>query len=282
MIRLASWVAGRTPWPHHTYRALVRAAPASGRRVRRWLQGRGVFLVVSTGRTGTKWLAELLGQISGGQVEHEPIPVEMWAHREAMEDPSAATPYVTRFRLKEIFLRTRGSDPAWYGEVNSGLRRHVDAFRDAVPGLRLVHLVRDGRAVVRSLVSRGTWAGQHPVYGGFTPPPVDEVARSWGERSSFERACWIWTWENAYMRERIPDLARLEDITSSYDAFRGQILKPLHLQLDETVWAEARNAVENRTQSHAMPAWDEWSSEQKAAFRRICGDEMARYGYDVD
>jgi len=282
MIRLASWVAARSPEPHRTYRALVSAAPVSRRRVRDWLAARNLFLVVSTGRTGTQWLAGLLARAPGARVEHEPVPVETWAHRAALQDPEAAIRYVNGFRLKEIYLRVRRQDPACYGEVNGILRRHVDAFRDAVPRLRLVHLVRDGRDVVRSLVSRGTWAGQHPVYGGFTPPPVDDVARSWDERSSFERACWLWTWENAHMRERIPNLARLEDITSSYDAFRDQILEPLQLELGEAAWAEARNAVENLTGSHTMPAWDEWSSEEKEAFRRICGDEMARYGYHVD
>lgn len=282
MIRLASWLARRSPRPHHTYRALVSAVPVPRRRVQRWLAERNVFLVVSTGRTGTRWLAGLLARVPGARVEHEPVPVETWAHREAMEDPVAARRYVDGFRLKEIYLRARSQDPVVYGEVNGILRRHVDALRAAVPGLRLVHLVRDGRDVVRSLVSRGTWAGEHPVYGGFTPPPVDDIARSWGDRSSFERACWIWTWENAHMRERIPDLARLEDITGSYQAFHRQILEPLGLELDEAVWREARNAVENKTRSHAMPAWDGWSSEQKSTFRRICGEEMARYGYHVD
>lgn len=274
-------MAGRTPWPHHTYRALVRFAPVPRSRVARWMAGRRVFLVVSTGRTGTQWLADLLDRVPGGRVEHEPIPVEMWAHREAMENPEAADAYVHGFRLKEIYLRGRRADPAWYGEVNSALRRHVDAFRDAVPGLRLVHLVRDGRDVVRSLVSRHTWAGAHPVYGGFRPPPVDEVARSWEDRSSFERACWIWRWENAHMRERIDHLARLEDITTSYDAFHGQILAPLQLELEEAVWREARDTVKNRTREHELGAWDDWSAERKATFRRICADEMARYGYDA-
>lgn len=279
VVPVAAWLANRTSRPHHVYRSLIRAVPVPPQRIRDWLSERELFLVVSTGRTGTKWLSGLLARMADAVVEHEPVPRETWAHREATEHPDAAARYVERFRLKEIYLRARARDPLVYGEVNGALRRHVDALREAVPTLRLVHLIRDGRDVVRSLVSRETWSSEHPVYGGFRPPPVDDLARSWDRRSPFERACWIWQWENAFIRERIPDCARLEDIVSSYAAFEEQVLTPLGLALDESTWREARNSVVNRTPRHGLPHWEDWPAERKATFQRICGDEMARYGY---
>ncbi|MEJ2187579.1 MAG: hypothetical protein P8Z36_16945, partial [Gemmatimonadota bacterium] len=121
------------------------------------------------------------------------------------------------------------------------------------------------------------------VYAGFRPPPEDDYARRWDELSEFERACWIWQAENRYMRQRIPGRARLEDIAGSYEALRDQVLTPLGLTLGEPAWSAATSGAHpNRTPSHDMPRWEDWTDRQKASFREICGEEMALYGYDAD
>lgn len=282
MTRLLLTIAQRSRRPHETYRRLVQWVPVSRRRLDDWLARQHLFFVVSTGRTGTRWLATLLNEARDARVEHEPVPMETLAHRAAVEDPGTAAPYIRDFRRKELYLRVARAHPAHYGEVNGILRRHVDALRDAIPGVQLLHLVRDGRDVVRSLVSRHTYGGKHPVYAGFHPPPVDDYARRWDELSELERACWVWRSENRYMRERIAGRARLEDIATSYVALREQVLDPLGLALDESAWdAAARATPPNRTSRHDMPPWDDWTDRQKATFREICGEEMAHYGYDA-
>jgi len=229
------------------------------------------------------WLARLLNRCDGAYVAHEPVVEETWAHRDAIEDPRCAVDYLRRFRIKEICLRVREEAPRCrvYGEVNGTLRRHIVALREVLPAATLIHVVRDGREVVRSLCNRGTYSGGHPVYGDFVPKPVDRVSRNWPRVSEFQRACWIWQHENSYMRAHVPHLARFEDIVSSYEAFADRILRPLDLSLPRGVWEGARGEPENRSETYAFPGWSEWSRAQREQFMTICGEEMRAYGYDV-
>jgi hypothetical protein len=268
---------------HLRYRKRIEFLPVSEQKIFQWLSTRQIFFVVSTGRTGTKWLAELLNQHTDALVEHEPVPTEQLAHKTALLNGVTSDNYIKKFRLKEIYIRVAKEHPdlKTYGEVNGALRRHIVPIRKYVPNVKLIHLVRDGRDVVRSVVSRGTFSGRHPVYYDFRPPIVDEYSKRWEVLPEFEKTCWIWQWENAYMRQHITHCARFEDITSSYDLFNKQILKPLDLDLRENVWKKEANRPQNVSLKYVLGKWDQWTSEQKEQFAHICGKEMEHYGYEI-
>ena len=82
------------------------------------------------------------------------------------------------------------------------------------------------------------------------------------------------------MRENTNIRARFEDITTSYKLFNSQILVPLGLDLDKSIWLQS-NKAKNKTRKFGMGTWEGWSSEEKDIFERICGEEMAEYGYDM-
>jgi hypothetical protein len=119
------------------------------------------------------------------------------------------------------------------------------------------------------------------VYYDFQPPAVDEYTERWNELSEFEKICWLWQWENGYMRQHINQRARFEDIISSYTLFRNQILEPLGLALKESVWQVSIRQPENATKTYAISTWDDWMPAQQAQFIRICGQEMRAYGYEI-
>jgi hypothetical protein len=241
------------------------------------------FFIVSTGRTATKWLADLLNRCPNTLVEHEPIPRETLAHKAAIEKLDAAEKYIKNFRLKEIYLRVAKEHPdlKTYGEVNGILRRHIAPIRKHIPKVKMIHLVRDGRNFVRSVMSRGTYSGRHPVYSDFRPPIVDDYSERWERLSEFEKTCWIWQWENGYMRQHLGQRARFEDITSSYYFFKKQILEPLGLDLRENAWKTQAQRPKNVSAKYNLGKWDDWTSEQKDKFAHICEKEMEHYGYEI-
>ncbi len=266
---------------HECYKYLVKLLPYSRAYVKRKLEEKEIFFIVSTGRTGTVWMSQLLSKAVDDHVYHEPVPLETFAHRDAFLSSEIAEEYVRGFRIKDIYLRARSVKGHVYGEVNGILRRHVSALKGELPQAKFVHVIRDGRDFVRSVVSRGTYSGKHEVYGDFVPPPVYMSISEWANISEFEKSCWIWRWENEHLRKLVGRTVRFEDILANYQSFKQGILDPLGLTLDESVWERSIGEPKNQTESYQMEDWSGWSRENKQAFINICGEEMALHGYEV-
>lgn len=237
------------------------------------------FIISSTGRTGTTWLAELLNQIQGTYVVHEPVPDEQYYHVEAFMRPERALPYLQEFRLREMAFRIRALRPAVYGEVNGALRRHVGALRELVPDFRIVHLVRDGRDVVTSVMNTETYTPHDKTYADFHPPTDTIDLARWQSMDRFSKACWLWACENAHLRKYASHRARFEDITAGYDLFKKQILDPLDLNFEESVWATHNSKPLNATQVTRHPGYEGWTDAQKDTFWCLCENEMTVHGY---
>jgi hypothetical protein len=258
----------------------LRFWPLNEARITNQLKYHKVFFVVSTGRTGTRWLAEILATADNVCVLHEPIPLESIAHLDAVRDPLAAKNYVEEVKRKDIFRQISSEKCKIYGEVNGFLRRHIPYLQEQFQSARFVHLVRDGRSVVRSLLARGTYIGNHHVYGEECLIPSNKAIKDrWPEMSEFERACWVWKEENANLRKHIPHLARLEDITSSYQTFRSQVLEPLELSVSESKWLKFAGKKLNVSKNNRERLDETWSPEREKMFEDICGKEMKAFGY---
>jgi len=266
-----------------TYKNIVRYYPVSQSSITKFYNDTHIFFVLSTGRTGTTWLSDILDTCPSAKVEHEPIAREQIEQVRASQSYSVARTYINDFRLKEIFLRAGNlSSIDVYGETNSALRRHLVPLKEAIPTATLIHLVRDGRDVVRSVYSRGSYAESHPLYRDYMPPyaPFDQL--EWLQLTEFERTCWAWRMENEFLRNHISRRARFEDILSSYELFKEQLLNPLELDVDRTTWTESIQKSRNSTSKYRIPEWKEWSQEMKDMFGRICSKEMGEYGYQSE
>ena len=247
-----------------------------------WFDKKKVFFIVSTGRTATGWLSHLLNKMDGYLVIHEPVFEEAKAHKIACENPESTIPYIM-FRKREIYSRCRSLPGLYgYGEVNGNLRRHIIAISKIFPGAAIIHLVRDGRDVVRSVLSRTAFTEKHSVYNEtFIQPTYELTAEAWLQLSRFEKFCWVWKAENEFIRKNTSFHARFEDIISSYALFRKQILEPLGIELEKAVWQASVQRPQNVTKEYAIGSWDDWTAEQQKQFIRICSKEMQEYGYEI-
>ncbi|NJE12880.1 sulfotransferase [Thermococcus sp. LS2] len=249
--------------------------------IEEWFNTKNVFFILSIGRSGTQFLSDLLNKAPGALVVHEPF-IEAIPHQEAFHNPREAEKYIQTFRKKEIYLRVHKFDIETYGEVNSFLRRHCNALKKAFPKAKLLHLVRDGRDVVRSMYSRETMKPGAYDTKRIYPKEDDPWRDEWPRMSRFEKLCWYWMIENKYLRECIGKTIQFEKVISDYNYFKKNVLKPLNLEIPREIWEETINKPKNITVRYKLPHWREWDQKKREAFERICGEEMKKCGYKLD
>ncbi len=246
-----------------------------------WASSKNIFFVLAIGRSGTKFLAELLATDESAYIVHEPVKEDFQAYQNAFYNNAKARDYIERFRKKEIYLRARGKQIDTYGEVNSVLRRHYNALNEAFPQANFIHLIRDGREVVRSMFSRKTMTSEDPNTRLIHPKKEDPWRKQWPTMTRFERLCWYWQVENHYLRNSIGYTVQFKKLISSYNYFKEKVLDILQLNIKEDVWRLAINTPKNTTKRYLISHWSDWDNKRKEAFEKICGTEMKENGYTL-
>lgn len=247
--------------------------------VEKWIGRWKFFFILGVGRSGTAFMANLLDQAQGAYVVHEPVLEDFYGHLKAHYSPQAAEEYIQGFRKKEIYTRMHHIDSGVYGEVNSPLRCHAKAIKNAFPEAVVIHLVRDGRDVVRSHMSRGTMKINNPFSMQLHPMQSDPWKERWPKMDRFSRMCWYWQEENSRLRLSVGRTVQFEKILFSYEYFHDEILEPCHIDVDKKTWESAVASPRNTTSNFQMSKWEDWTPEQQQIFREICGDEMMKSGY---
>ena len=171
-------------------------------------------IVTGCGRSGTHWLGFLLKRIFGPTgAAFEPPTYTMYEH------------VVVDSRLRH-----------WAGKLKND-------------GHRIVHLVRDGREVVRSL---DQWYRMHPCL--FTDQNGEQFLVGDGTAPPFDALCHEWA--QAIDKMDGSPILKLEDLT--------------------------RESVRDSQSKHTLPHWTEWVEEQTETFWEICGTQMEKMGYAQD
>ncbi len=235
------------------------------------------FFVLAAARSGTYFFASLLDSAPEASVFHEPIS-EDWLF--LRETGLTRRQYLHHYRKRRM-LQNLKEDTEVYGEVTPKLLLCGDFLSAEFPGCQLLHLVRDGRDVVRSMMSRAKYSPYRNLLPGFNPSPScsDPWAETWDELTRFEKICWTWQDRNRRIARVVNNAVRLEELCSSYPYFRENVESYLGLQIGKKSWEQAVTRPRNVTRRHDLPHWSEWSPERVAKFQAICGETMTEMGY---
>jgi hypothetical protein len=244
-----------------------------------WFKERTVFFALGMGRSGTNFLARLLGDCPEAAVFHEPIVEDLEAFVEAFKSTDAARRYLDAFRVRRMYDLVKDREIRVYGEVNSALRYHAPALKAAFPDAKLMHLVRDGRDVVRSVMSRHHYMPGTSGHLALEPLPSDHLYTRWPDLSRFEKVCWLWADANRRLSQDLGWVVKFEELIGGYDYFRENVNKPFDLEISPDRWRLETNKPRNITKAFSFPPWTQWDRKMIARFDDICGGEMARLGY---
>lgn len=193
---------------------------------------------------------------------------------------------------RAIAPRLRVCSKDVYLDSNNHIYAMLALQPDLYPGLRVVHLVRDPRAYVRSHIN---WARHRPksFVANYLIPfwqPNAWLLKEmswwrWIRLSQFERYCWIWDFKNRYIGQwegsSVPYLrVRFEDFFGGPDplASFNRMLDFLGLEPARGIQDRFQRPV-NPAKGKSFPSWRAWSPERCQQFMSYCGARMQQYGY---
>lgn len=253
------------------------------------MSARAVF-VVSTGRTGTQFLARTV-EGWGARSHHEPGP--WWLRHLSNAHASGAVSEARAVRLLHgLRDEALAVDKPWFEAscLDHGL---VGPLLAAFPEATVVQVVRHPVGYVRSAQDWGAYRlGGRPLnllpYRRLAPPQFDRwnVAGRvrWIGEDQFDRLAWAWSAMNRAMRtqgEGNPRFrtVRFEDLTSAEQGPTelGRLAEDLGLAVPDDALADAVQSRVNASQPRAGL----WSTAQWDRLVELTADEAAHYDYEV-
>lgn len=247
-----------------------------------------MFFVVSTGRAGSRTVANVLSQSPDALCLHEPVPylVEETAEwRYGTVETVDLCSRLTESRPRQI-------DGKQYGESANRLSLAIPVLAEAFPDARFVWLTRDGREVVASGHQRG-WFDPSRVRDTqwerhrLRADRLGEMGeREWSSMTPFAKGCWLWRRTNEIIAEDLEALGTdrwrrvaIEDLEESIDDVAD------FLGVERAVWSiprlNARSNVRAPLEPNAnlvdqIDTPSDWSDDQSSIFERECGGMMQR------
>lgn len=245
-------------------------------------------LILSSGRTGTKFLARYLdANFDGVIARHEPPPSRLLR----LASHAHLSGRVSRARLASLLRRARAGvsslDAALYVESNPFLTGFVEVLGEAFDRPLVLHVVRDPREHARSSLNHGTGRGVKGLANRWLPfwyPDVRRILELDHAPSWLERAAGVWRIFNAMLSEYGPRYAgyrvvRYEDLFDANRTGLRAVCEALALAYPEgPVPVSAEDRI-NPGRLDVQPHWREWSPADCRALQQICGPLMGAFGY---
>lgn len=273
-----------------------------------WKKIQPIF-IISTGRTGTQFFAELFSKgFKRVYAVHEPPPDLLELSLSFISNKisfKGGLGELRRLRMslcKQVLLGKNSH----YVESNTNIAFMIPLLKAFFPNYKMIHVIRDGRDYVRSAFSKVIFPTQNnqPTMLFMSPEdhrdrlqapdlPSDPYNKCWDDLSRFQRICWYWITVNTIIEQAVEGDSRVlrvkyEDIFSEESGIEG-VLKIIDFMgvADQMIFTQQdlkdffRKKI-NYTEKYLLPSWDGWTTEQKRFFIEIASEKMKNYGYSID
>jgi hypothetical protein len=244
--------------------------------------------ILSSGRTGTKFLAEFLNaNFETVLALHEPKPsyrLRLYAH-------AYWAGRVSPRRMAGVLRRHRGQtlrevDADLYVESNPFISGFIDVLDALGPAPIVFHIVRDPREFLRSAFNHGSASGRKWLVSRLLPYWFPDVRPALGDEpfTPFSAFAGQWALVNQKLSEggeRCADyhLLRFEDIFDEAHSGLHRLCAVLGLPFPGPEAALRPDRRINPGRLKRLGSWREWPRERCEILHRICGPLMAEYGY---
>ncbi len=253
-----------------------------------------VCFIISTGRTGTKFLGNFFGKFENVLSVHEPDPTFRNLSIKFAKGRCSfnSAKEVIEVNRRAMCRKVKRNDCKVYIESNPRMFSLIKPLIEVFSKPKIVHIVRDGRDFVRSGMSRyyGRFYSDDDPYPRLKACdfPDDDYYEGWEELSDFEKISWYWKKRDQMIYKDIEGYSnsitvRFEDIfykTKEYDGLK-EICKFLGLDENKSIsiFKSMQENNINASKDYGIPHWTKWDKKRKEMFDRIAGDHMKKY-YD--
>jgi acetyltransferase-like isoleucine patch superfamily enzyme len=246
-----------------------------------------VFFVLSTGRSGTKSVAEMLSNHPDVICLHEP---RRQLIRLSSELAHGTEDYHDILQeIQDIFTYSYVDKNIVYGESDQKYFNLVPIINELLPGCKFIWLIRNGKDFVASAYARGWYSTEQTINmnpGGrimeryyFYRLNGDKCSdynllKPWKSLSPFEKNCWYWNYVNASIEKDLLKLSneiwikiKIEDIETRLNDLQNFLdIQEINL-----------NLIRSNQADYDTYNYDEWSIEEKRSFNSICGKNFSRW-----
>lgn len=255
------------------------------------------FLFLSTGRTGTKFLASILGDtVPDANASHEGGErsrlINIFSHANlAGFTPQSFTLFAWRMAISKSLNITHELGK-YYIDANNQIYELVVNHPELYPGLKVVHIIRDPRDYSRSHLN-WTHGRVKSLLANYLVPfwqPTGVLhgemrLGEWFRLTKLEQFAWIWNYKNMYINQlegsSTPYLwVRFEDLfsTTAPGLTYGKILDFLGLS-DYKPADDYFQKIINASKNKRVPEWTQWPDLQCKIIDRLCRVGMEKFGY---
>jgi Sulfotransferase family/Glycosyl transferase family 2 len=259
------------------------------------------IFVIGSPRSGTTALGHALAEHSDLWISGESdFLLFLFADRYAERafDRALAVPGPRWLRLEQVsrdeFLAYLGMGINALITSRSGGRRWIDhtphytgiaeTLAGLFPGARFIHILRDGRYVVHSMLNFAD-SIPDPVVGRFLKETV-----AWA--TDMQSACETWRDEveagMAFCESHVDHatVVRYEDVVISPRAAFSSIHRFLGIADEEgparyLASTRINSSFNGRPRLSADELWERWDEEQRRTFAEVAGPTMRRYGFSM-
>lgn len=231
------------------------------------------YFFLSTARSGSKWLTEVLKQATSVKARHEYILNQDYYHGESVHK---ATAYFRRLEhnhleVFDLFLE------AWQvflkqekdcAEINVYLVHFIENLKKFFPHAVFIHLYRDPSKVVRSLMNRN-WYDTPEDYAHAQLTQIDAA-----QLNQFERICYYVAETNLKLKKNCDFKICLEDVTKSGEKL-ATALSEIGVVYYPRLAGELLNKKIDPSVENNFPVFSKWNKYQKKTFHNIfCDSSM--------
>ncbi|MDB4470711.1 sulfotransferase [Deltaproteobacteria bacterium] len=247
-----------------------------------WRGPKQIFFFLSTARSGSKWLANYLDTATSLHANHEFTLNHRYARGDSAPNPEKRTGHGFVDLLKNTeeqnllcvesrnWIETLQGD---YAEANIYFESILPVLKSVFPESQLVHLHRDPKDVVRSLMNRG-W---YDVPKDSRHPAIN--IRGWRRKTQFEKICWYVRQVNESLIEQCDQRIVFEEMVKDPD-YLPEFMIGLGIAVYPRLARKCHGSIVNANQKNEFPSFEDWLSRYKYDFLAIIQGLSRTLGYE--
>lgn len=238
--------------------------------------------IVSSGRTGTKFIADYFNHFDGVVAVHEPKPsriLRMWTTAKLEGKVNDADLSSVLYKKRERLSRTNV-----YIESNPYLSGFINSFDEVFESSTVIHIVRDPRDYVKSAVNHGNYGGIKNFFNRYVPYWYPDVAKIVGIKNKLNptmRVACYWKVVNEFLskeglKSKNYHLLKFEDVFDDSGSGLRQLEKLIGIEDSSSRVSLDRI---NKSKHNAIESWQEWSPSECQQMDKIWQPLAKKYGY---